>query len=232
MYQILKNIIYINVKKYLSFIEKFEIKQKKRKKFKKRLVISLSLLFLFFLAIFYYNNIIKTIVLDRTKASIDKLITNSINSSITEALKEKTISFDNLVVKNMDAEGKVSSLSVDATIFNQIANVLANKTTEKLDYNCRPGIAIPIGTLSGLYFLNGKGSDIIFSCVPVGVVECKINSVFDESGINQTIHKLYINICANVSVSLPIKNITLSNEISFLAVENIIVGEVPFVFIN
>ena len=220
------------MKKCLDFIEKFEIKQKKRRKVKKRLVMSLSLLFLFFLTIFYYNNVVKTIVLDYTKASIDKLITSSINSSIADALKEKTLSFDNLVSKNIDKEGKISSLSVNAAVFNQVANVLANKTTEKLDYNCRPGIAIPIGTLSGFYFLNGKGAEINFSCVPVGAVECKINSVFDESGINQTIHKLYIDVCANVSVSLPIKNITLSNKISFLAVENIIVGEVPFVFLN
>lgn len=220
------------MKNYSNFIENFEKKQKKAKKRKKVFIVLLSFIFFFVLLFSYYNYVVKTIVTDFTKSTIDKIVINSINTSVSEFLREDETNLRDLVVSNKDNNNNIVSLTVDTKLFNQISSSIAIRTDEKLNQNCKPGILIPIGTLSGIYFLNGKGTSLSFSCSPIGNVECEINSLFESAGINQTIHKLYIDIFARISVALPVKSVEISNKVSFLAVETIVVGDVPLVFIN
>ena len=215
-----------------SFIEKFEKKQRKTRKRKKIIGLLVVFLFLSLFCFYYYCGVIKRVVVDITKASVDKIIVNSINFSISELLANENIDLERIVVSNKDEKNNAICFSVDAKIFNEVSSFLATKTEEKINFNCKPGILIPIGTLTGFAFLNGKGSNILFSCVPVGNIKCEIDSNFESAGINQTIHRLYINIIAELSVSLPIENYETSKEVSFLALENILVGDVPLVFLN
>lgn len=65
-----------------------------------------------------------------------------------------------------------------------------------------------------------------------GNVTTKIRSEFESSGINQTIHRLYLDVICNVSILTPYNVIedSISNEI--VLIENVIVGLVPSTYYN
>lgn len=60
----------------------------------------------------------------------------------------------------------------------------------------------------------------------------KVRSEFESAGINQTIHRLYLDVTCNVNILTPYDVIedSISNEI--VLIENIIVGVVPSTYYN
>ena len=61
---------------------------------------------------------------------------------------------------------------------------------------------------------------------------CDFVSFFQSAGINQTLHKLYIDVKAEVSIITPIDEPTITVKAEVLVCENLIVGEVPNIFFD
>jgi len=63
-------------------------------------------------------------------------------------------------------------------------------------------------------------------------VETKVRSEFESTGINQTIHRIYLDVKCKVSILTPYNVVeeTITNEV--VLIENIIVGLVPSTYYN
>ncbi|MCL2859313.1 MAG: sporulation protein YunB [Oscillospiraceae bacterium] len=68
--------------------------------------------------------------------------------------------------------------------------------------------------------------------VPAGVVSANFTSSFEGAGINQTIHRLYLDVNCDVSILTPYGGMSSEVDDKVLFAENIIVGEVPQSFYN
>lgn len=86
--------------------------------------------------------------------------------------------------------------------------------------------------MTGTKFLSGIGPNIPIKISTSGTVITKVRSEFQNAGINQTIHRIYLDIICNVSVLTPYDIIeeNISNEI--VLIENVIVGIVPSTYYN
>ena len=65
-----------------------------------------------------------------------------------------------------------------------------------------------------------------------GSVDSKIDSEFTSVGINQTLHRIYLNLTCSIGILTPFK--TVSKEVSsrVLLTETVIVGNVPSTYYN
>ena len=68
--------------------------------------------------------------------------------------------------------------------------------------------------------------------ISVSNVKFEIVSDFVSAGINQTRHSLYFNVFCDVSLITKSKTKKVSDKISVLVYDNLIIGKVPSVFIN
>ena len=91
---------------------------------------------------------------------------------------------------------------------------------------------IPLGTITGISFLSGKGPAIHVSYTPAGSVQSQFSSEFTSSGINQTLYRVNIKLTASIQLVMPgiYELIRVSTEAAIA--ENIIAGEVPQVYTN
>ena len=89
-----------------------------------------------------------------------------------------------------------------------------------------------MGTLTGIAIFNGRGPKIKLSASPVGIIGSSFDSTFTNVGINNTLHKIYLNVNARVDMTLPIKKQTINIEQQVLLCESVIVGKVPNVYLN
>ncbi|MBQ2581918.1 MAG: sporulation protein YunB, partial [Ruminococcus sp.] len=89
------------------------------------------------------------------------------------------------------------------------------------------GFNVPIGTLSGITFLAGRGFDLELKLHQLGSVSTRIRSEFDDCGINQSRYRVYINISVELSAVLPIRTTEITVESQYLLAEKVIVGDVP-----
>lgn len=60
-----------------------------------------------------------------------------------------------------------------------------------------------------------------------GGVNTNLSSEFTDNGINQTLHRIYLDIDTNINIITPFNVIGSSYKTRVLLVESIIVGKVP-----
>ena len=64
------------------------------------------------------------------------------------------------------------------------------------------------------------------------MANCDFVSIFQSAGINQTLHKIYIDVYADVSIVTPIDQPTIQVKAEVLVCENLIVGKIPQNYLN
>ena len=55
--------------------------------------------------------------------------------------------------------------------------------------------------------LSGRGPGVKIRISSIGNIETNLNSEFTSQGINQTLHRIYVDISCNVKVLTPFKDI-------------------------
>jgi sporulation protein YunB len=205
-------------------------KFKKIKKFRKRLlVIVLISLFVVVLLCHYFATVVNPIILSYGEAEVSRLLVSSANGAI---LNISSFSYDDLVTINYASNSKISSIVVNSTQLNSLANSLAVETEREIELNANLGISIPFGTITGLGLLSGKGSPVNLSVNPIGNVISEFHTSFTSAGINQTSHKIFVTISCEASLILPFSIKIVSKSIDYLVCESVIVGDVPDTYLN
>ena len=80
--------------------------------------------------------------------------------------------------------------------------------------------------------LAGSGPRIPISIVPVGSVQTDFETEFEACGINQTRHKVYLQLSASIRIVIPTGAKTTNVTANMLVAESIIVGKVPESFVG
>lgn len=127
---------------------------------------------------------------------------------------------------------KVYMVQADPQQMNLLAAQCAEAAQERIAALGEQGISIPIGTITGLTFLSGKGPSIHISFTPAGSVQSQFSSEFTSSGINQTLYRVNLKLTASVQLVMPGVYQSISVTAEAAIAENIIVGEVPEVYTN
>ena len=86
--------------------------------------------------------------------------------------------------------------------------------------------------LLGTKILSGRGPDIPIKMSTVGNVETDLISQFSQAGINQTLHRIYLNVECNVIILTPFDTIEQKITNQVLIAEAVIIGEVPATYYN
>lgn len=180
--------------------------------------------------IILYNIFITPIVVNTLKYDTVKLATNAINQSISTIFKSD-IGYNDLINISMDNSNKIKLIQAKSYEINKLVNNLTLICESSIEKYGQDGIKVNLGTFSGISILNGIGPKIKVKVAPIGAISCTFSSKFDTSGINQTIHRLYANVTANVGVVIPFFNSNYEIKQQVLLCENIILGEVPEVYL-
>lgn len=88
------------------------------------------------------------------------------------------------------------------------------------------------GSFSGISFLSGRGPGVKIRISSVGNVETDLRSEFIAQGINQTLHRIYLQVNCQVSILTPFESISKDITNQVLLAENVIVGRIPSTYYN
>ena len=167
------------------------------------------------------NPMIVTISNERIRA----LTTDAVSSSVLDVMSENS-SVDYLKVTRDDKQN-IKSVDMNTAAINDLAQKITLSAQKRINEIGNDGIKIPVGSLSGVTLFTGLGPDINIKIYLVGSTQTQIISMFTSAGINQTLHRLYINIAGSVAVAVPGLPSTIKTSTQVLMSEMIIIGEVP-----
>lgn len=154
------------------------------------------------------------------------LATEAIYSAVEETMIEEAAVAD-LAEIIMDDSGRIQAVKYNTAEINRVSATAAKKMLEHLRVLSSEQITIPLGQILGPDFLSGYGPGIPLKVVPVGAVSAAPVSSFTSAGINQTIHRLYLDIQVEMRVVIPLSNTITPVTARIPIAEDIFIGAVP-----
>ena len=127
---------------------------------------------------------------------------------------------------------KVYLLQANTRNMNILAADCAEAAQDRIAQIGEQGISVPLGTVTGVSFLSGKGPGIHVSFTPVGSVQSEFSSELRASGINKSLYRVNLKLTASLRLILPGVTDTIQVSAEAAIAESIIVGDVPEVYTN
>ena len=153
------------------------------------------------------------------------IATEVINTESSKILKNVTA--EDLVKIEKDEEKNIKLLKINTVKINMLASDIAYNIQQELYKIENNKINIPIGSITGLKYLSGFGPKIGIRIYPIGSVITDFKSEFESAGINQTIHRLYLDVTCKVTIVTPYDKIEADILNQVLMTELVIVGNIP-----
>lgn len=169
----------------------------------------------------------KPVVVDLATARTSNAVNRIVVAAVNDAVDSGRIDYEQLVDFDKDADGHVTALRSNMAAFNRLQASIADDILQRMAEVSSTDLAIPIGTLTGSPLLAGRGPCLRVRMQSVGTAIARFDNQFASAGINQTRHRIILNVDVHVSILLPgLTTYTkVSNEIS--VAETVIVGGVP-----
>ena len=195
--------------------------------------IAFKTIFTLIIAIFVMVTVINGInpILDKLCLDVSKNKATSIsNKKTTEVMAN--YSYDDIITIYRDSGNNITMIKSNVNIINDITSKVATKIQEELERDGTSTTNIKFGSLTGIRFLSGIGPNIPLKLSTTGTVTTKVRSEFESTGINQTIHRLCLDVTCNVSILTPYDVVEDSIKNEIVLIENVIVGLVPSTYYN
>lgn len=185
------------------------------------------------IAFFVANAIIKAIlpVIDTQCINMAKSIATKISN------KQATIvmadyEYADLMNITKDEQGNIKMIGANVILVNKIISDIPILIQNELDKIENSQFYIKLGTFTGSKLLSGRGPNIEIKMSAIGNIETDLKSEFSEAGINQTVHRIYLEIKCNVIILTPFNSIEEQIVNQVLLAEGLIVGNTPNTYYN
>ena len=150
-----------------------------------------------------------------------------INNSIAEKMSNGELRYDDIISLEKNAEGRVMAIMTDMSKVNLLKSEITAEIIRDLSGDVKTRVYIPLGNVTGLNLLSGKGPALPVEIVAVTMANTEFVNRFSAAGINQTRHQIVVLVNAAVSVLIPGGNAYAEVHAEVTVAETVIVGEVP-----
>ena len=196
-----------------------------RKTFK-ILVILVVIGFTYTMALSYIKPVFETLCEQKVK-SIATVISNQESTKTMNKYQ-----YEELYTIEKDEAGNVVIIKSNVVPINNMISDLTEGIQNRFDEMEKTEIKIPLGNLMGTYYFSGVGPSIPAKVAMRGTLDTEVKSEFIAKGINQTLHRIYVNFECYATIITPIENFEKKITNQVIIAEHVIVGNIPDSYYN
>ncbi len=200
------------------------------RKIRRRVAVTLVALLLIGLVVLAHVNI-TGVLKSIAEASMRSVTTVAVNDAIYDTLDDG-VRYEDLVTIERDGEGNILGITSNSFQINRIARDAAYMSQQNLQRMSEGGVEVPLGALTGIEAWAGFGPRFRVKIIPISNVECRFVSEFEQEGINQTKHSIYLEVVADISIVMPSGTSNFASLTEVLICESVIVGKVPETYLQ
>lgn len=160
------------------------------------------------------------------------LMTQAIDAAVDNCLQENNLNYADFVTVETDAAGKVTSLTSNTAANSRFKRQVVDAVVRQLSAIDSADLGVPLGSLTEHPLLSGVGPCVRVKVDSVGDVTAGYVNTFDAAGVNQTVHRVCLEIKATMRLFLPGEILPVSVSSSVCVAETVIVGETPDTYLN
>ena len=194
----------------------------------KRFLLLLLFLFVLCLSVIVVAGVQMESILSRLATTkVSNTVNRIVSEAVNDAVERGDFAYEKLISFEKDKDGKVTAVKSNMPEFNRLQSVILDDVLERISEVSTREVSIPVGSLTGLNLLAGRGPMISVRMQTIGTSTSDLKNVFTSAGINQTRHQILLNIDVYVSILLPGFTTATVVSNSLVVAETIIVGSVP-----
>ena len=167
-------------------------------------------------------------IIEQTATYQSKILaTRIINDAVYSQLEDESLDYEKLVTVTYNYDNSISSIESNMVNINRIKAKITKSVNDELSCINEHDLSISLGTVSGFEMFYNQGPLIPIKVQPEGYVEATLISSFESAGINQTLHRIIVEIKTEISAIIPGYTSSAAVETQFVMAETVIVGSVP-----
>jgi sporulation protein YunB len=194
-------------------------------------IIFLTAILLCSICLYELDKTLMPVVMSVADLEIRAKVMKIMNVTISNEYSEQ-FNYNEIINIERDSEENINIINADTLKMNKIACDVAIKVQNELNKLKKIGVILPSGYIFKNNLLAQYGPDININVEPVGYVEARYLSNFESVGINQTRHKIYVELKTNMRIAVPLEKNDIEIKSQIPISETIIIGKVPDTAIN
>ena len=178
-------------------------------------------------AFIYVDLRLRPAVITVAQYHIQSLINKAVNNAIISVMDKTQYSYDDLVEINRNSADEIVSVNYNSLHINKLRSELIKVSIEETQKIPVSYVYIPIGNITSIDILQNKGPKLKFTVTPSSYVEAEVESVFQNTGINQINHQIFITVKVTANALIPNYSTSVYSENKVCVAETLIIGKVP-----
>jgi sporulation protein YunB len=172
------------------------------------------------------------VIEDLARTSVMNTTSDLTNDAIAKQIAAGNIAYDRIVFFEKDLNGRITALKTNMSEVNRMKTDILNIINDEILSLDTSDIGIPLGSLFLPEFFSGKGPAIPVRILSIRNSDANFVSSFSQAGINQTLHRLNMEVSIDVAVLVlgETSSFTMSSQV--VVAETVIVGDVPQTFLQ
>ena len=203
-----------------------------RRLFRRKTAVLLVVLLVLIAIFLYIQLILSPLIVELAKARVDNRASYIINEAIETQMQSDDIDYEHIVFLEKDVNGNITALKTNINEVNrmktQILSVIDDLLLD-LDVN---EIGIPMGSLFLPELFSGMGPKLPVKIMSVSASDAEFHNEFSEAGINQTSHRMMMDVTITMTVLTPMGAESITVTSAVVVAETVIVGLVPESYVN
>lgn len=159
-------------------------------------------------------------------------ITRISDLAVAKAMEEQSLGYSDIVVFQTGQDGTVSMLTTDTFRLNTLRAMLLEEIVSQLDSVDSRSLGIPFGALTGVDLFAAWGPKLPVQVISVAAASGTFRNDFTSAGINQTLHRIMVDITVTAQLLLPGGIAETRIDIPVCVAETVIIGQVPQTFLQ
>lgn len=168
------------------------------------------------------------------RPSLESIIRNLVQIRATEAINRAVlervapgVTYEDLYIIRENAEGLVTFLQPNTARVNRVAAQVGLAVQQEMKRMEEQPFSINLAQVFGSRLFATRGPVVHVSVQSIGTVRVNVDSRFEQAGMNQTRHVVYLKIRTEVQAVTPTFSTVYPVEETVPLVEGIIVGPIP-----
>ncbi len=172
------------------------------------------------------------VIRDLAQTSVMNTTSDLTNDAIAKQIAAGNIAYDRIVYFEKDLDGRITALKTNMSEINRLKTDVLNIINDEIMALDNSDIGVPLGSLFLPEIFSGRGPAIPVHILSIRNSDASFVSSFSQAGINQTLHRLNMEVSIDVAVLVlgETTSFTMSSEV--VVAETIIVGQVPNTFLQ
>lgn len=159
------------------------------------------------------------------------IVIASVNNSIAAIMRDGDYTGDYFVNFEKNDSGEISAISSNMARINALSAIILDTVINATE-NQTITVEIPIGNLTGVSLLMGRGPKVPVQIIVLTSSKVEFNNSIITAGINQTKHQINLEVIVDIDVLIPWDTASTQVRTEVLIADTVIVGKVPETYMN